>query len=211
MVLCALLALIGPGWSVSFGQAPPEGPLLGSDLRPMPVAAQNVPAPYGRAALSPPGSQPPGGPPPMTPVEETVVRVRVEGNATIGLEKIRPKIRTREGRPYDEVQVQEDVRELYKMNIFVFVRSKYQRVPGGIEVIFQVAERPLLKEVIIVGNDTYTYAALKRESELKVGDAADPFAVVNGARKIREFYEKNGYSKVRVNILEGDKAGDLRP
>ena len=32
-----------------------------------------------------------------------------------------PKIRTRVGRPYDELQVQEDVRDLYKMGVFVNV------------------------------------------------------------------------------------------
>ena len=81
---------------------------------------------------------------------------------------------------------------------------------GGVVVIFQVAERPLLQEVIIVGNDTYLTSVLKKEAELKVGDAADPFAVENGRRKIEEFYQKKGYSKVRVTVLEGNKAGDLR-
>ena len=43
-----------------------------------------------------------------------------------------------------------------------------------------------------------------------MGDAADPFAVENGRRKIEEYYQKKGYSKVRVTVLEGNKPGDLR-
>ena len=50
----------------------------------------------------------------------------------------------------------------------------------------------------------------RRRPSLKVGDAADPFTVENGRRKIEEFYQKKGYSKVRVTILEGNKPGDLR-
>ena len=73
-----------------------------------------------------------------------------------------------------------------------------------------MAERPLLQEVIIVGNDTYMTSVLKKEAELKVGDAADPLAVENGRRKIEEYCQKKGYSKVRVTVLEGNKAGDLR-
>ena len=112
--------------------------------------------------------------------------------------------------PIVEEQVQQDVRELYKLGVFASVRTFNQRVQGGVIVIFQVAERPLLQDVIIVGNDTFLTSALKKEAELKVGDAADPFAVENGRRKILDYYQKKGYSKVRVTVLEGNKVGDLR-
>ncbi len=231
-MLCALLALIGPGGSVGFGQMPPESPLLGPDGRP--TSATGPAMPFGSvgqgwptAATGPatlpgqassqagqgwqmPGSTPTGGRRPTVPQEEMVVQVRVEGNRTITLDKIMAKIRTRAGRPYEEEQIQQDVRELSKMGVFAAVRTFNQRVQGGTIVIFQVAERPLLKEVIIVGNDTFLTSVLKKEAELKVGEAADPFAVANGRHKIEDYYQKKGYSKVRVTILEGDKAGDLR-
>src|SRR5208282_4461470 len=199
--LCASATLIGLGWSASFGQLPPESPMPGADGRTMPAFGPPVPMP---------GPIPPGARPPVAPAEEMVVDVRVEGNRTVSLDKILHKIRTRAGRPYVEEQVQQDVRELSKMGVFVFVRPLIQRVQGGVVVKFQVAERPLLQDVIIVGNDTYLTSALKKEAELKAGDAADPFAVENGRRKIQDYYEKKGFSKVRVTVLEGNKAGDLR-
>jgi len=149
-------------------------------------------------------------PVPTVPSEEMVVAVRIDGNRAIGLDKILPTIRTRAGRLYSEEQVQQDVKDLYKLGRFASVRTFNQRVPGGVIVTFQMAERPLLREVIIVGNDTYLTSVLKKEAELKVGDAADPFAVENGRRKIVEYYQKKGYSKVGVSVLEGNKAGDLR-
>ena len=72
------------------------------------------------------------------------------------------------------------------------------------------ADGRLLKEVIIVGNDTFPTSVLKKEAELKVGDAANPFAVEKGRRSIEEYYQRKGYDKVRVTILEGNKAGDTR-
>ena len=144
------------------------------------------------------------------PPEEMVVQVRVEGNRTVSLDKIHAEESAPvPAGPMIEEQVQQDVRDLYKMGVFAYVHSLNQPVQGGVVVIFQVAERPLLQEVIIVGNDTYPTSALKKEAELKVGDAADPFAVENGRRKIVDYYQKKGYSKVRVTILEGDKVGDL--
>jgi len=166
--------------------------------------------PFAGPAMPLPGPIPPRTAAPTVPPEENVVEVRVEGNRTIGLEKILHKIRTRAGRPYIEEQVQQDVRELSRMGVFAGVRTLNQRVQGGVVVIFQVAERPLLQEVVIAGNDTFLTSVLKKEADLKVGNAADPFAVENGRHKIEDYYQRKGYSKVRVTVLEGNKAGDLR-
>ncbi len=188
---------------------PAGGPAMPNSgpVTPMPATS---PADHGYMVPATPGSTPPGVTRPAVPPEDIVVQVRVEGNRTISLDKILHKIRTRAGRPYVEQQVQDDVRELSKMGVFAGVRTFNQRVQGGVVVIFQVAERPLLQDVIIVGNETFLTSVLKKEAELKVGDAADPFAVANGRHKIEEYYQKKGYSKVRVTVLEGEKAGDLR-
>jgi len=142
--------------------------------------------------------------------EELVVEVRVEGNRTVPTHKIMSQIHTRSGRAYGEQTVQDDVRALTRMGLFVDVRPFIQRVQGGVIVVFRVAERPLIQDVIIIGNDTYKTGTLKKEAEVKSGDAADPFAVENGRQKIEKFYRDHGYSKVRVTVLEGNKAGDLR-
>ncbi len=184
--------------------------MLGPDGRSMPVAGPAMPMPAAGPTMPLPSPAAPGAAAPGMPAEENVVEVRVEGNRTIGLDKILPKIRTRAGRAYIEEQVQTDVRELSKLGTFANVQAFHQRVPTGIVVIFRVVERPLFQEVTIVGNDTYLTSVLKKEAEVKVGDAADPFAVENGRRKIEDYYKKKGYSKVRVTILEGNKAGDLR-
>jgi outer membrane protein insertion porin family len=219
VVLCALTALIGLSGSVCLGQMPPEGHMIGPDGR-SPLLSTGS---SGRGGLTPsviPPAPMPGLASPLmgplgvgafpVPAEEMVVAVRIEGNRTVPLDKILPKIRTRAQRPYNEDLVQQDVRDLYKMGVFAGVRPLRQKVQGGVIVTFQVAERPLLQEVIIVGNDTYLTSVLKKEAELKVGDAADPFAVENGRRRIEDYYQRKGYSKVRVTVLEGNKPGDLR-
>jgi outer membrane protein insertion porin family len=169
---------------------------------------------FGNGGPIMPGPLPPAAPQypaaALVPQEEMVVQVQIVGNRTISVDKILQKIRTRSGRAYVEEQVQQDVKELYKLGVFAGVRTLKQQVPGGVIVTFQLAERPLLQEVIIVGNDTFLTSSLKKEADLKVGDAADPFAVENGRRKIEDYYKNKGFSKVRVTVLEGNKAGDLR-
>ena len=137
--------------------------------------------------------------------------VRVDGNRTVATHKIMGQIHTRAGRPYNVQNVQDDVRALTRMGLFVDVRPFVDRVqPNGVVVVFRVTERPLLQDVIIIGNDEYKNSVLKKEAEIKTGDAADPFAVENGRRKIEKYYQDHGYSKARVTVLEGNKTGDLR-
>ena len=173
--------------------APLEGPLAGFAI---PASAGPVP----------------GGPIPsaLLPGEEMVVDVRIEGAATIAIEKIKEKIRTHAGRPYDSEQISKDVRALYLMNRFVSVTPLKQPMQGGCVVIFRIVERPVFRQVVFVGNNDVRSHTLETEGGLKKGDAADPFAVQNAATKIREYYEREGYARVRVTILEGDKSGALQ-
>ena len=176
----------GPGMST----VPPNGPLNMGNPGSLPAGGA-----FG-------GAKPPG--------EENVVEVRVDGNRTVATHKIMGQIHTRAGRPYNVQNVQDDVRALTRMGLFVTVEPHIQHVQSGVVVIFRVTERPLLKDVVFIGNDVYQTKALKREAEVKAGDAADPFAVEQGRHRIEEFYKKHGYAKVRVTVVEGSKPGDLR-
>jgi outer membrane protein insertion porin family len=168
------------------------------------------PAASGFPSGSSPAVPPPSayGPPPGP--EDTVVDVRVDGNRTVATHKMMSQIHTRSGRPYNVQSIQDDVRALTRMGLFVDVRPTIERVQNGVVVVFRVTERPLLQDVLIIGNETYKTSVLKKEAEVKTGDAADPFAVENGRRKIEKYYQDHGYSKARVTVLEGNKTGDLR-
>jgi outer membrane protein insertion porin family len=138
-----------------------------------------------------------------------VMEVRIVGN-TLPVEKIKPFIRTREGRPFDKELVAEDVRRLDSSKMFVNIKTYFQSVPGGRIVIFDVLERPILLDVKFVGNDKVSKKRLQKEAGLKAGDPLDPFAVEEARRKIEEYYRSSGYNKARITLLEGDKPQDRR-
>jgi len=150
-------------------------------------------------------SQPPPG---LLPAEEQVVEVRVVGNKRVPIEKILPKVRTRSGRPCDAEQIERDVRELNRTGWFFNIKASTQQVPGGRIVYFEVVERPILQYVKYVGAKKVKTRHLEKETGLKTGDALDPFAVEEARAKIEDFYQRKGFSKVTVTLLEGDKAGD---
>jgi outer membrane protein insertion porin family len=167
--------------------------------------------PPGPAVSQPavPGSIPPAAAQSADAGKEMVVEVRIVGN-TLPLEKIKPFIRTREGRPFDKELVAEDVRRLDSSKMFVNIKTYYQLTPKGRIVIFEVLERPILLDVKFVGNSKVSKKRLEKEAALKAGDPLDPFAVEEARRKIEEYYHSDGYDKARVTLLEGDKPQDHR-
>ena len=117
-------------------------------------------------------------------------------------------IRTRADRPFRMDVIEHDVRELNKTGLFVDIRTSYQEVPGGRVVIFEVVERPTLRYVKYVGWQKIKEKTLAKESGLKAGDAADPYAVEEARRTLEEYYHEKGFGLARVTIKEGNKPGD---
>jgi outer membrane protein insertion porin family len=175
------------------------------------ITVQHASAQFGETSPSggPAISAPASAPRQAVPAKEMVVEVRIAGN-TMPVEKIKPFIRTREGRPFDKDVVEEDVRRLDSSKMFVNVETFFQRTPQGRIVIFKVLERPMLVDVKFVGNSKVSKKKLQKEAGLKAGDPLDPFAVEEARRKIEEYYRTSGYDKARVTLLEGDKPKDHR-
>ncbi len=142
------------------------------------------------------------------PVEPPVLDVQVQGNRAVPLAKISPLIRTRAGRTFDPELVEKDVRQLIGSKLFLDVKTKIRQTPQGVIVLFQVFERPTLEYVKYYGHKRMKRKALEKQTELKPGDALDPYAVEEGRRRIEEYYHQWGYTHVQVRIDEGTKPGD---
>jgi len=140
---------------------------------------------------------------------EAVADVRIVGNSTVELAKIVPYIKTRAGRPYDSQVVLEDIRRLNRSRMFASVSTENRRDDsGGLVVIFRVVERPVLQYVKYIGLRNALEKNMEEETNLKVGEPVDPYAVTEGKRKIEEWYKAKGFNLVQVTIIEGTKATD---
>ena len=203
------------------------GGAAGGDQHPPQVEAQRI-APPMSAPMRPVGPQRSGAvpatqsPPQVAPPQmhtatqntasatsaDTVVDVRVVGNQNVPLTKIAPYVRTRAGRPFDQDLLEGDVRRLSQTKMFVKLNTFTRRVDGGVVVVFEVLERPLLHYVKYIGATAFSVKQIKKQTELNTGDPLDPFAVTESRRKLEEYYKEKGYPKARVTVVEGDKPGD---
>ena len=146
--------------------------------------------------------------PSLAATDLMVAQVRIEGNATIPTNEIAARIKTRQGRPYDPSTVQRDVKSLVTLPWFVDVQTFQEDTPAGKVIVFRVVERPTIRIIDYLGNNSIRDKALAKETGLKVGDAIDPYIVEEGRRKIEEVYRRNGFNHVQVSIAEGTKLTD---
>ncbi|MCI0412515.1 outer membrane protein assembly factor BamA [bacterium] len=82
----------------------------------------------------------------------TVSSVRIEGNQRIATETYLYYISVKAGDPYDEGAVQSDFRRLWQTGFLDDLKVETETTPKGIEVIFKVKERPLVKTIEYTGN-----------------------------------------------------------
>lgn len=149
---------------------------------------------------------------PLTASEDygVVLSVKVAGNKTVKLTEIMRHIKTRKDRNYDEQLVQEDLRRLHATRKFHNVRIQRVREGNGVHVVFEVLEKPIMDQVLFIGNQYITDKKLLKEAGLKPGDALSIYTVQEARRKVEEYYHSKGYGKTVVTIEEGDKAEDRR-
>lgn len=149
-------------------------------------------------------------PPAANVVEPNVTEVRIVGNRGVATSKVLNEISTRAGRPFDQVMLEKDMRKLSSKTWFLKVTPHVEHTAGGVVVVFEVVERPMLEEIKYLGNVQIKTKTLANQTELKRGDALDLYAIEEGKRKIEEYYKEKGYSHARVTILEGTKPRDRR-
>jgi outer membrane protein insertion porin family len=140
----------------------------------------------------------------------TVATVEIVGADGAPLQKVRTSLKTRPNREYDPLLVESDVRTLLQSGYFYSAKPKVIDTIDGKVITFEVREKPLIREIIIIGNRAFSDKVLIKELGFKVGDAIDPFTVNEGKRRLEERYHTKGFPKATVAIDEGVSTKDRR-
>lgn len=140
---------------------------------------------------------------------QLVVDVQIVGHRVTKDHQIQQHIRTRREREFDPEEVQADVRRLLQSGLFRDVKTYTRQAPGGVVVVYEVAELPRINYIRYIGNRAQSEKALGKEHGLKVGDPLNAYSAQEARRKIEELYRTSGLPNATVTLIEGDKKEDL--
>jgi outer membrane protein insertion porin family len=130
--------------------------------------------------------------------EDVIYKITILGNVKIEEGVIRGAVKSREGGPFSNEQVREDLRTIFDLGHFTDVQVDIKSTPKGTEIIYIVAEKPSIKEVLILGNDKVKLDDIKEKVTLTPRSILNLEKVVENAEQIRKLYFSKGYYGVKV-------------
>lgn len=113
----------------------------------------------------------------------------VEGNQRISSDTIKLRSNIQEGRNLNNEQINSTLKELYETEYFENVDIKQKR--NG-DVIIEVKENPIVKEVIFDGNKKLSKEILESEIILKKREVFTKAKLQSDLKRIKELYVKSG-------------------
>ncbi len=130
---------------------------------------------------------------------KTVKAIDVKGNKTVSSLTILAKVKTQMGQPLSSVVLNEDLKRLYGLGFFTDVRIEQEDFEDGVKVVFVVAEKPVLAEIRIEGNNKLKKDEIKKAMQSVLGDFVDQKRIRDDVEAVRGIYEKKGFSEASVD------------
>jgi outer membrane protein insertion porin family len=132
------------------------------------------------------------------PSPVVVDTVEIRGNRRVDQDAIRVRLEMRSGSPFDEAAIDQDIRSLYAMGFFHNITAMLEDRVGQQVLIYEVEERPFVRDVAIVGNDKIKEEELQGMVRVRPNTVLDPQKARAGIAEVKKAYEKKGYLDVEI-------------
>ncbi len=140
--------------------------------------------------------------------QQLVESVDIQGNRRLRDDDLLYYVKTHQGDVYDPKQVENDLQQLLQLNFFNKIKSKVlieEGVRGGVNVIFEVEELPIIRDLQFEGLKAVPESdVLKAFREQRVGISKEayfnPVNAQKGIRVIRELLASKGFPNAKVTV-----------
>lgn len=140
--------------------------------------------------------------------QQLVESVDIQGNRRLRDDDLLYYIKTRAGDVFDPKQLERDLKELLSLNFFDKASTRVlteEGVRGGVNVIFEVKELPIIRDLRFEGTKAIQESDILKEfRENRVGiskeSVFDPVKAKNGTRVLREMLAAKGYPNAKVKV-----------
>ncbi|HWL52305.1 MAG TPA: outer membrane protein assembly factor BamA [Chthoniobacteraceae bacterium] len=128
------------------------------------------------------------------------IDIQYAGPATISKERILANMRTAVGRPYSDLAVEEDIRNLYATgnisNVRIFGEPESG---GGVRVVVVVQTRAAIKEILFEGAEAVNPKKLRKKIESKPGEQLSEAKLEADRHTILEYYRDRNFLDTQVD------------
>jgi outer membrane protein insertion porin family len=141
-----------------------------------------------------------------TGLVEKIAKVEISGNNKIEADAIIQQLKSKEGSPYIESNITEDIKTIFKMGFFLDVSASATDTPEGKIVTFTVVERGLVTDIQIKGNKKLSKSDIMEVLTIKTRENLNREKIKSDILKIKSLYDAEGYYNAEiVDDVEQDR------
>lgn len=134
------------------------------------------------------------------PYKVGTVKVRFVGTANVNEQVVRANMQAKEGSELDDTMIDRDIQSLYRTGLFEFIEVKREVLPERtVNLVVEVTPKYRVLAIRYEGNQRVKGRKLEKQTKTKPNAALDERQVKEDAEKIREYYQKAGFSQIAIN------------
>ncbi len=127
-----------------------------------------------------------------------VKSIRVKGLKRVEESAVLRRLSQKVGEPLSRKRIEEDIKKIYRMGYFEDVRVETELFEGGLRLVYIVKEKPSIIRVEFQGNKEFDDEKLQEQITITPGAISDATLIRENVRKLRSFYEGEGYWLSRI-------------
>ena len=132
-------------------------------------------------------------------VGSLVTKVDLAGKITKDKNKIMEVLKMRAGSKLTASGFEDDLKSLYETGWFYEITPTFNSVPEGTQIIYNVSENPVFKQLDVEGNTKLSTEKIRNIMNLPVNEVLNTQDVNQGARKVESEYSQQGYILAKVS------------
>ncbi|MBN1114125.1 MAG: outer membrane protein assembly factor BamA [Oligoflexia bacterium] len=122
-----------------------------------------------------------------------ISRITVKGNKKVSSDAIRAKIVHRKGETLRPELVREEIGSIFKLGYFDDIKVYKDRTDSGINLIYEVKEKPIVSSIVFEGNSEVDKDDLEKELDIKPYTVLNISEIKKAKAKLLHFYEEKGF------------------
>lgn len=137
--------------------------------------------------------------------DQVIKAIEVSGNENVASEEILSATEIKVDDQFDSDQIKQDMRSIYDLGYFQDITVNFENYEGGLKVIFEVVENPIIQEINFEGLEVYQKEKVMEWLGVNEGNLLNVQKLNEGLENVIKNYQDNGYIVVNysdVNISE---------
>jgi outer membrane protein insertion porin family len=138
---------------------------------------------------------------------QKIKNIEIEGNIRVLSSVISGYIKTKAGDDFDPVALRADLENVYKSGLFVDIKIDKETFADGVIVTFIVLEKPVINEIIFIGNKEVGTESLSEKLTIEENQLLSSEELVNNVTLIKNAYSEKGYyiTEIDYEVKEIDE------